>query len=180
MRLRLVNVDEDSPVWVTIAYVPVIPTLPQTAGEARPRQRRSNIIQRVLYASLRSAIGASHGWVAIYDPVNQRTLTAFPRVLAYLCDQPEERAVVCLKQGQCAHPCTCCMVDLEDAGSSTAVNAEERDALRGLQSQWEATMHRLRDRETAGRLDLQAKYSLNASMPALACFAGLSTAPFLI
>lgn len=163
-----------------MAYIPVIPTLQETAGEARARQRRTNIFQRVLYATLRSTIGASHGGVAIYDPVARRTLTAYPRILAYLCDQPEERAVVCLKQGQCGHPCTCCMVDLEDSGSPAAVNAEERDALEGLQRQWEATTHRLRNRESARLLDLQAKYSLNASMPALACFAGLSTAPFLM
>ena len=180
VRLRLVNIDDDAPVWITIAYIPVIPTLQETAGEARARQRRTNIFQRVLYAALRSTIGASHGGVAIYDPVGQRTLTAYPRILAYLCDQPEERAVVCLKQGQCAHPCTSCMVNLADSGSPEAVTAEERDALDGLQKQWEATTHRLRNRESARLLDLHAKYSLNASMPALACFAGLSTAPFLM
>ena len=88
--------------------------------------------------------------------------------------------MVCLKQGQCARPCTCSMVNLDGSGSSAAVNSEERDAVRGLQSQWEATRHRLRNREPARLLELKAKYSLNASMPALACFAGLSTPPFLI
>ena len=84
MRLRLVNIDDDTPVWVTIAYIPVITALQHTAGEARARQCRTNIFQRVLYAALRSAIGASHSGVAIYDPVKRRTLTAFSRVLAYL------------------------------------------------------------------------------------------------
>jgi len=178
--LRLVNVDDDTPVWVTIAYLPVIPTLQETAGEARARQRRTNIFQRVLYAALRSTIGASHTGVAVYDPVGKRTLTVYPRVLAYLCDQPEKRAVMCLKQGQCGHQCTCCMVNLEDLGSPEALQAEERSALDGLQRQWEATAHRLRNRERGRLLNLEAKYSLNASIPALACFAGLSTAPFLM
>jgi len=159
VRLRLVNIDDDAPVWVTIAYIPVVPTLQQTAGEARARQRRTNIFQRVLYAALRSAIGASHSGVAIYDPVKRRTLTASLRVLANPWGHSEERAVVCLKQGQCAGPCTCCMVDLDDSGSSAAVTAKERDALRALQSQWQAIRHRLRNREPARLLKLKAKNS---------------------
>jgi len=180
VRLRLVNIDDNEPVWITIAYIPVIATSQETAGEARESQRRTNIFQRVLYAALRSTIGASHGGAAINDQVGQQTLTAYPRILAYLCDQPEYVAVVCLKQCQCAHPCTSCMVNLEDTGSPEAVTVEERDVLDGLQNQWEATTHRLRNRESARLLDLQAKYSLNASMPGLACFAGLSTAPSLM
>ena len=88
--------------------------------------------------------------------------------------------MVCLKQGQCARPCTCCLVDLDDSGSSAAVNAEERDALRALQSQWQAIRHRLRNREPARLLELKAKNSLNASTLEFSCFAGLSTAPFLM
>jgi len=175
VRWCLIKIYDEAPVWVTISYIPVIPALQQRAGEARARQCRSDIIQRVVYAALPSAIGSSHGGVAIYDPVNERTLTAFPRVHAYHCDHPEQRAVLCLKQGQYANLCTCCMVDVEDAGSS---NAEERDAFEELKSQWHAIKNRPRDRDCALMLDLQAKHSLNESMRALACSAGLSTAPF--
>ena len=107
--MRIVNLSGEI-TWTTIAYIPVIPTLSETAGAERARLRRSAILQRMLYLTLRSAIGASHSGVHIYDAQNKRTLTAFPRVLAYICDQPEERAVLCLKAGQCQQPCTSCSV----------------------------------------------------------------------
>jgi len=177
--MRIVNLSGEI-TWTTIAYIPVIPTLSETAGAERARLRRSAILQRMLYLTLRSAIGASHSGVHIYDAQNKRTLTAFPRVLAYICDQPEERAVLCLKAGQCQQPCTSCSVQRDLAGAASAATAADRDAIEMLGKQWEATAHRTLAVKRARRLHLEATSSINSFMPALACMAGLSTAPHLM
>ena len=58
----MVNVDREVK-WITVAYIPVIPTLAEKGGVERARQLRSAILQRILYLALRSKIGASHAGV---------------------------------------------------------------------------------------------------------------------
>ena len=166
--------------WTTVAYIPVIPTIAETAGAERGRMRRSAILQRILYLSLRSAIGASHAGVKIYDAKRKRTLTAFPRVLEYIAYQPEERAVLCMKAGQCQWPCSSCDVLRALAGAVEAAYSTDRDAIDMLQKQWEATTHQRRSIKRWQRINLEATNSINSFMPALSCMAGLSTAPHLM
>lgn len=180
IRVRLVNSLKREVKWVTVAYVPVVKTLKEPAGKERARERRAAILQRVLYLVLRSTIVAGNEGVSVRDARSGRSVVAFPRVLAYICDQPEERAVLCLKGGQCERPCSLCDVRIDKAGSSDALTAKERDVVATLERQYEAACCRRQSLRRQQRTALEAVDSSNGYVPALACMAGLSTAPHLL
>jgi len=99
--------------------------------------RRANVLQRVLYLVFRTAISASHKGVEVPLGGGQTAL-AFLRVLLYICDQAEERAILCFKSGGSAHTCSCCTVATKDMVSSAGLSAEDRDVLQTLEKQLEA------------------------------------------
>lgn len=177
--MRVANVDTGEDEWITIAYVPVVPTEKGPGGAERSRRRRMGVLQRVLFLALRDLIGASHAGVS-FAAANGRKLLAFPRVLLYQCDQPEERAVLCLKPGQCAYPCSTCTVPLASLCSVDALNARSRTIINTLHEQLKAAGHLQHDRERQARLHIERASSVNSYAPALAAFAGLTTAPFLM
>lgn len=175
----MVNVETQEEEWLTIAYVPSVATEKGSGGAERSRRRRIGILQRVLYLALREVINASHAGVKFLD-AGCRELLAFPRVLMYLCDQPEERAVLCLKPGQCALPCSTCNVPLSSLSSPTALTARQRTILNTLHPQVEAATHLLHGRDNQRRLHIEKATSINSYIPALATMGGLTTAPFLL
>lgn len=83
--------------WHTIAYVPIVQKLSEPSAAEKARHRRCGVLQRVLYLAFRSAIHASTYGHELPEQSNGVSLWAFPQVLLYVCDQPEERAVLCLK-----------------------------------------------------------------------------------
>lgn len=112
VRIRVVNVTTQQAEWHKVAYVPAVVTDKGPGWAERSRIRRAAILQRVLYLALRALIGASHLGVHLRGAA-VRLLLGFLRILLYLCDQPEERAVLCLKPGQCHHPFSMCDVPVE-------------------------------------------------------------------
>lgn len=179
VRVRLVNAVADKDDWYTIAYIPQVVTQKGTGGAERSRLRRIAILQRVLYLAFRSVIAASHSGVDVRGKAH-RQLLAFPRILLYICDQPEERSVLCFKPGLCHRPCSLCDVKLADMATAQAVRAKERCALGITDKQLEAHGHRVNSRESQRRNDLERDHSINSQPPALAAMAGLCTPPFLL
>lgn len=179
VRMRVVNVDKQEDEWITIAYVPLVPTEKGPGGAERSRRRRISVLQRVLFLALRDIIGASHSGARFVDAAG-RELQAFPRVLMYLCDQPEERAILCLKPGQCSRPCTNCNVLLASLSSPEALTARSRTILNTLNQQLDCMRHAERGTERQARLHMEKAISFNSHAPALAAMAGLTTAPFLL
>eukprot|EP00170_Pyropia_yezoensis_P000316 contig_1945_g317 len=177
VRMRLVNDETDEEQWITIAYVPSVATEKGPGGAERSKQRRIGILQRVLYLTLRDLISASHNGATFVD-ADGRQLLALPRVLMYICDQPEERAVLCLKPGQCARPCSMCDAPLMSLSEPSALTAMERTILNTLHPQLEAATHLLQGRERQRRLYIEKAVSVNSYMPALAAMGGLTTALF--
>lgn len=175
----MINVITDEPQWVTVAYVPVVKKMTESAADERAKLRRCAVLQRVLYMAFRSVVNASHSGVTMYDK-DSKPLTAFPRLLLYISDQPEERAVFAFKQGMCRHPCSHCDVELADCGTPRAVNAKDRNVLRTLRDQAEANGHRRYSRRAARRLVLEETHSITGFLPAIASMAGLSTTPHLL
>jgi len=167
VRIRVVNLVTNAPQWVTIAYVPIVKKLIETAANERAKLRRSAVLQRVLYMALRSVINASHSCVTI-STKDGTSLTAYPRLLLNIFDQPEERAVLAFKKGMCGHPCSHCNVEMKACGTSKALTAENRCVLRTLRDQVEASGHRRHGRHGARRLALEAKHSIAAFLPAIA------------
>lgn len=178
VRVRLVNDVSEDISWVTVAYIPLVRNQVETSAKERARLRRCGILQRVLYACMRTTIAASHCGVQMR--VGGRLLLAFPRLLLYVCDQPEERAVLCLKGGNCRLPCSQCDATVDCMGAGEALSAADRDVVETLERQLEAFGHRQHNRERARRETLEAMDSLTGFVPALAGMAGLSTQPYLL
>lgn len=176
--MRLVNDVSKGISWHTVAYIPLVRTQVEPAAKDRARLRRCGILQRVLYVSMRTSMAASQFGAEV--TVGGRQLLAFPRVLLYVCDQPEERAILCFKSGKCQRPCSQCDVQGDVIGTSSALGAEERDVVQMLERQLEASGHRQHDRERERRETLEAVDSLTGFVPALAAMSGLSTPPYLL
>mgnify|MGYP000303253296 CR=1 FL=1 len=157
---------------------------PHRAEEERARggRSRSAAPQRCVAAralpSLPSTIAASH--IGVKVTMGGRTLLAFPRLLLYICDIPEEKAILCLKKGKTQRPCSMCRVTVATAGAPMALNANERDGQRDLENKVEEAGLLLRQEHASRRLLIEQKHSAHSRMPALAGMAGLSTAPFLM
>ena len=178
MRIRLVNVEGDAE-WFTVAYIPVVKTLKEPRGDERARIRRSNVLQRVMYLIFRTTAAASHKGFEL--PVGEdQTVMAFPRILLYICDQPEERAILCMKSGGTTYPCSSCKVAARDMVSAAELTAEERDVLQTLEKHLEATELANFGEDRPRRVALESQESINSAIPSLASFAGLSTPPFLL
>lgn len=162
---------------MTVAYVPVVKTLQETAADERGRLRRCGIMQRVLYLAFREAFSASHCGFLLPSLTELRL---FPRILLYICDQPEERLVLCLKGGKCRRPCSQCDVKVEVCGAPVALDARARDVVASLERHLETAGYRRRALHRQRRLTLEAMDSGNSFVPALAGMAGLSTSPYLL
>ena len=132
----------------------------------------------MLYAAFREFASCSH--IGMNVQYKGRTIKVFGRALCYLCDRPEERAVLALKAGQCEFPCSTCMVPLAEAGAAVAVTAAKRVVIDSLAGQIEAAEHLRRSRHRQRRVALEAVGSLTSFVPALAGMAGLSTEPLLL
>lgn len=132
LRMRVVNVNTDKEQWMTIAYIP------QVEGkffETRKGQEvRSELLQRVLHLAFRSAIQASHRGVWMDLPGGE-CVRVSPRALLYGCDQPEERAVMCLKAAGCLYPCTPCKVSRESSCAAEGASAPARDVQETVSAQ---------------------------------------------
>jgi len=172
VRIRVVNIQGDV-VWVTVAYVPLVRKLQEPAADDRARMRRCGVLQRTLYAAFREFIAFSHSGIKVR--LGRRIVRAFTRVLLYLADRPEERAVLCLKAGQCELPCSTCTVTHADLG--TSLTADDRIVVDSLDNQVEAVEHHRRQRLKRRRVALEAVGSTSSSVPALAGTAGLGTPP---
>jgi len=176
--VRLVNVVTGDTTWEPVAYIPVVRNQKEPSSKVRARARRNGILQRVLYLAFRTTISASR--VGVRVERDEKTYVGFPRVLLYLCDQPEEKAVLCLKGGNCKFPCSSCLVSADMAGATTALDAVERSAVDTLENQIEAESPQRRRANPEGLAHLEALDSAHNRLPALAGMFGLSTEPFLL
>jgi len=103
-----------------------------------------------------------------------------PRALLYVCDQPEERAVMCLKGTGYLFPCTPCMVGREDSCSASGADAPSRDVQETVRAQLKnATMGTFWG-AAARRAEVELEHSLNSVVPAMAACAGLGNDPRML
>lgn len=176
--MRVVNIVTGVVEWEPVAYIPVIRKQKEPSADQRARERRAAIFQRALYLAFRSTITASHKGV-LHEHAG-KTYVAFPRILMYMCDQPEEKSVLCLKGGNTPHPCSTCNVNVSEAGALESLSAEDRDAVRVVEAQLECAGHRRNERELLRCAELEAAHSAHSRVPVLAGMAGLASAPFLL
>lgn len=176
--MSLVNDVTGETAWHTIAYIPVVRTEKESAAAERARLRRCGMLQRVLYVAFRSAIVASH--VGVWLRLGHRTVRCFLRLLMYICDQPEERAVLGFKAERCSFSCSSCMSTVSGLVHEGVLSSVERDVISTLERQHQGFRLRRDRRQRSVRLALEAFGSTNSVMPALASMAGLSTPPYLL
>jgi len=105
---------------------------------------------------------------------------AFFRILLYSCDLLEERAVLCLKAGNCGHPCSTCDVSAADACAVKGTEGALRVVISTLEEQMEVNALSLANKKRRRRIYMESKNSMNAFIPALACLGGLTTAPLFL
>lgn len=178
IRVRLVN-ELGNEQLHTVAFIPIVASEKGRGGVERSRLRRCGVLQRMLYLVFKSVIDASFSGVDFEHPVHG-LLRLFPRILAYICDQPEERAVLCLKQGNCEHPCSSCDVHVSVQGGPEALSAKARLVVTTLPGQLEGFRLLQAGMDKRRRLKIENDNSTNSYIPALAGMAGLSTRPFLL
>jgi len=141
--------------------------------------RRCGVLQRVLYLAFRTAIEASFQGVEVNTGV-EGIVRVFLRILLYVCDQPEERAILCLRAGTSGKPCSSCRVSAEDSVLPVALDSAAREVVPTLERHLEAAGHYRAGRQRQRRLKLERYDSLNSSVPAPAAMAGLGTTPHLL
>lgn len=122
---RVVTDEEE---WLTMAYVPSVTTEKVPGGAERSKQRRIGVLQRVLYLALRDLINASHNGARFFNG-DVKELLAVPCILLFICDQPEERSMLCLKPGPLTKPCSTCDAQLLSLSEPAALTALERTVL---------------------------------------------------
>jgi len=123
LRMRVVNINTKDVRWVTLAYIPQVES--KFIKTRKDHEVRSELLQRILHLVFRGSVLASHRGAWLNLPGGGRVRVS-PRALLYVCDQPEERAVMCLKGTGCLFPCTPCMVGREDSCSASGADAPSR------------------------------------------------------
>lgn len=163
--MKLVNEISGRAEWHTVAYIPVVRTEQETAAVERGRLTRCGMLQRMLHLAFRSTIAASH--VGFKVRHGDRVVSAFPRILMYICDQPEERAVLGLKSGSCNHPCSNCHLHISVMGAPEVLRARDRAVVATLERQPTAPPAPPRAPECAelGLIDVNETCSTRATRP---------------
>lgn len=129
VRIRFPNVLSGKSNWLTIGYIPLVRPkhAVKTKEKARLCQGRDSLTQRCLAGMLDGLIEASKDGVAV-NPQQHGPMMAFPRVVLYAADQPEEFHVLGLQGNRCGFPCSECSTTKNRPRARTAV-AGCRDVL---------------------------------------------------
>lgn len=108
-----------------LGFFPVIDR-PSGLSDTVWRHAKLTLISKCLghlLAPLKAASVPGHG-VLVYDPEGVRRCVV-PRLLSYMCDDPEGKDVSCIKGGNTECPCEMCMV----GAASTPCAAVQRAVL---------------------------------------------------
>ena len=175
--MRVININTKDMRWVTLAYIPQVES--KFVETRKGHEVLSKLHQRILHLVFRGSVLASHRGVWLNLPGGGR-VRASPRALLYVCDQPEERAVMCLKRTGCVIPCTPCMVGREDSCSASGADAPSKDVQETVRAQLKnATMGAFRG-AAARRAEVELDHSFNSVVPTMAAWAGLGNGPRML
>jgi len=174
LRMRVVNVNTKDVRWMTHAYIPQVEV--RFVETSKVQEVRSELLQWISHIVFRRSVMASHrgAWINL---TGGDRVPVSPRALLYVCDKPEERAVMCLKGTGCIFPCTPFMVEREDSCSASGADPPSRDVDETVRVQLKnATMGSFWV-AAARRAEVKLEHSLNSVVPAMAAWAGLRNGP---
>ena len=168
----------DEAVWFSVADIPIVRKMKEPGAANRARKRRSGLLQRVFFLDFRSAVASS----IVDSDVHwgERMLQLLARILPYICDPPEDKAVLCMKGVKCSFPCSMCDVSVHDAGAVKALTSEDRDAVVLFRRQLEGAGLRVWQREYQRRLHMESTSSADCEVPMMAAMGGLALRPCLM
>lgn len=177
LRMRIANVNTKMERWETLAYIPRVAG--RLLDKRKAQEVRSELLQRVLHLTFRNTIQASHlcAWTDLHDCGRVRMS---PKVLLYVCDQLEERAIMCLKASVRLYPCTPCTTIREDACSASGATAPAHDVDATVAAQLQnATMGSFWGAQSRrGKVELA--HILNSVVPAMESCAGFGSGPRML
>jgi len=177
LRMRVVIINTDDVRWITLAFIPQVEA--KFLETMKGHEVRAELLQRILHDVLRTSLKASHGGTWLNLP-GGGCVRVSPRALLYVCDQPEERAIMCLKGSGCLFPCTPCTVEREISYTEGGMSAPPRDVGDTVRAQLRNVS--MGDFRVAVALRTQAEmeHSLNSTVPALVAWAGLGNGPRML
>ena len=177
LRMRVVIVNTKHVRWMTHAYIPQVEV--RFVETSKVQEERSGLLQLISHIVFPRSVLASHRGAWLKLPGGDRVLVS-PRTLPYVCDQPEERAVMCLKDTGCIFPCRPCMVEREDSRSASGADAPSRDVDETVRAQLKnATMGSFW-RAAATRAEVELDHSLNSVVLAMDAWADLGNGPQML
>jgi len=174
LRMRGVNINADDVRWVSLAYIPQAEA--KFLETMKGQEVRAELLQRILHVAFWTSLLASHDGTWLNLP-GGGCVRFSPRALLYVRDQPEERAVMCLKGLGCLFPCTACTVGRDSSCTEAGTNAPPREVHETVRAQLRNVL--MGDFRGAGAMRTEAEmaHSLNSMVPALAAWAGLGSGP---
>ena len=170
LRMRVININTDKVRWVTLAYIPQVEA--KFLETMRGQEVRAELLQRILHVVFRTSLLADHDgmWLNLPGGGCERVS---PRALLYVSDQPEERAVLCLKGSGCLFPCTACTVGRDTSCTEAGTSAPAKDVHETVLAQLRSVLMGNFGGAGAMRTEAEMAHSLNSLVPALAAWAGL-------
>jgi len=177
LRMRVININTDKVRWVTPAYIPQVEA--KFLVTMRGQEVRAELLQRILHVLFRTSLLESHDGTWLNLPGGS-CVRVSPRALLYVCDLPEERAVMCLKESGCLFPCTACTVGRDSSCTEAGTSAPARDVQETVRAQLRNVL--MGNFRGAGAMRTEAEMgdSLNSMDPALTAWAGLRNGPRML
>jgi len=165
LRMRVIDINTDEVRWVTLAYIPQVEA--KFLETMKGQEVRAELLQRIQHVVFRISLLASHDGTWLNLP-GGGCVRVSPLALRYECDQPEERAGMCLKGSGCLFPCTACTIGRDSSCTEAGTNAPPRDVHETVRAQLRNVL--MGDSHGAGamRTEAETAHSLNSMVPALA------------
>jgi len=132
LRMRVINIDTDEVRLVTLAYISQVEN--KVLETMKGQEVRSELLRRIIHVVFRTSLLASHDGTWLNLPGGGCARVS-PRAVVYVCDQPEERAVMCLNGSGCLLPCTTCSVGRDSFCTEAGTIAPARDVHETVRAQ---------------------------------------------
>jgi len=177
LRMRIViNINKEVR-WVMLVYIPQVES--KFLETRKGHEVSAELLQRILHLFFLTCMMASHREVWVQVP-GGGSVRVSPRVLLYVCDKPEERAIMCLKGSECFFPCTPCMVERDNSCTAAGAAAPSLDVDATVKSQLSNAKMSTFWGAASRRAEVEMEHSLNSVAPALAAWAGLGNGPRML
>jgi len=177
LRMRVININTDELRWVTLAYIPHAEA--KFLETMKGQEVRAELLHRILNVVFRKSLLLSHDGTWLNLP-GGGSVRVSPRALLYVCDRPEERAVMCLKGSGCLFLCTACTVGRDSSCTEAGSKSPPRDVHETVRAQLCTVL--MGDFRGAGAMRTEAEMalSLKSMVHALAAWAGLGNGPRIL